>query len=64
MVLGILKGAVRLHSISVHRVTPFKLLLKAGFVQAHSSNPVTHEWDERCHGHLGEYCGSVAKANQ
>lgn len=35
-----------LNSISVHKVILFKLLLKAGFVQAHSSNPVTCEWDE------------------
>lgn len=47
VVLGILNRAVRLHLISVHRVISFKLLLKAGFVQAHSGNPVTHKWDEQ-----------------
>lgn len=46
VVLGILNWTVRLH-LSVRRVLSFKLLLKAGFVQAHSSNPVTHKWDEQ-----------------
>lgn len=36
-----------LNSISAHKVILFKLLLKAGFVQAHSSNPVTYERDEQ-----------------
>ena len=35
-----------LNSISVHKVILFKLLLKASFVQAHSSNPVSYEQDE------------------
>lgn len=39
-----------LNSISVHKVILFKLLLKAGFVQAHSGNPVTYEQDEPMSG--------------
>lgn len=45
-VLHVLNSAVMLNSISVHKVILLKLLLKAGFVQAHSSNPVTYARDE------------------